>query len=292
MLESEVLARWPTPFDRIRARASAIAGLDADRLPRRWERVGDVLLLRIPRDLAPWRETIGSIYQEVLRVRTVVEDLAKIHGPWRVPEVRRLCGDGTETIHSENGIRFMLDVGAVMFSSGNLEERARIARLTSPGETVIDLFAGIGYFTLPVAVHAKPAKVVACEVNPTAFHYLTENIRVNRAGSVDARLGDCRSTAPRGIADRVILGHFDADTYLDTAFEAARERATLHVHGLHRSPGAGRETPALAEGPVAKRLAAAAVRHGFELGRVASRFVKWYGPHRFHFVLDVEVARR
>ena len=88
MLASEALARSPAPFDRIRARASAIAGLDAERCPRRWERVGDVLLLRIPRDLAPWREIIGSIYQEVLRVRTVVElGPPKKLPPWRI-EIR------------------------------------------------------------------------------------------------------------------------------------------------------------------------------------------------------------
>jgi tRNA wybutosine-synthesizing protein 2 len=167
-----------------------------------------------------------------------------------------------------------------------------MARIAKPWEIVVDLFAGIGYFALPIAVHANPAKVVACEVNPTAFHYLLENIRLNRAGSVEARLGDCRATAPKGIADRVILGHFEADKYLDTALEAAKDRATLHVHGLHRSLVARRGTPALSEGPVWSRLAITAASHGYEILRVAPRFVKWYGPHCLHFVLDVQIARQ
>ncbi len=278
-------------MDEVRARASSVPGLDVDRLPKRWEKIGDVLLLRIPADVAPHRETIAAIYQRVLGVRTVVEDLTNVHGPWRVPEVRWLAGGGTETVHLENGVRFKLDISYVMFSSGNLAERVRMARYVRAGETVVDLFAGIGYFAIPIAVHAHPAKVVACEVNPTAFAYLLENIRLNRAGSVEARLGDCRETAPTGEADRVILGHFDAEKYLGTALEAAKDRATLHVHGLHRSLEARRGTPALSEIPLARRLAGAASRHGFEVLRVAPRFVKWCGPHRLHFVLDAEVAR-
>ena len=278
-------------MDEVRARASSVLGLDVDRLPKRWEKVGDVLLLRIPADLAPHRETIAAIYRDVLGVRTVVDDLTSIHGPWRVPEVRWLAGGGTETVHLENGVRFKLDIASVMFSSGNLAERVRMARCVRAGETVVDLFAGIGYFSVPIAVHARPAKVVACEVNPTAFAYLLENIRLNRAGSIEARLGDCRETAPKGVADRVIMGHFDAERYLDIALDAARDRTTLHVHGLHRSLEAKRGTPALSETPLARRLASAASRHGFEVLRIAPRFVKWYGPHRLHFVLDAEVTR-
>ena len=260
-------------------------------LARRWERIGDVLLLRIRPELVPHREAIAAIYRDVLGVRTVVQDLTSVHGPWRVPEVRWLLGGGTETVHHEDGVRFKLDVTLVMFSSGNLAERLRMARCVRAGETVVDLFAGIGYFSIPIAVHGRPDRVVACEVNPTAFAYLLENVRMNRSGAVEARLGDCRDTAPKAVADRVILGHFDAERYLDTALEAAKDRAILHVHGLHRSIGAGRGTPALLESPLAKTLRAAAERHRYEVLRIAPRFVKWYGPHRLHFVLDAQVAR-
>jgi len=284
-------ARRPSLMDEVRARASSVPGIDVDRLPKRWERIGDVLLLRIPPDLAPHRDAIATVYREALGVRTVVEDLTSIHGPWRVPEVRWLAGGGTETVHVENGVRFKLDIAHVMFSSGNLEERVRMGRSVRKGETVVDLFAGIGYFAIPIAVHAHPARVVACEVNATAFAYLLENVRLNRAGPVEPLLGDCRGTAPKGVADRVILGHFDAERYLDTAVEAAADRATLHVHGLHRSLEARRGTPALSEIPLAGRIATAALRHGYEVQRVTPRFVKWYGPHRLHFVLDAEIVR-
>lgn len=268
-----------------------MAGFHADLLPRGWERIGDVLMLRIPRKLAPWREEIAATYGDVIGVKTVVEDLAKIHGPWRVPEVRWLRGNGTETVHLEGGVRFKLDVAATMFSSGNMEERSRMSRVTRPGETVADLFAGIGYFSLPIAVHANPRKVFACEINPVAFRYLLENIRLNRAGTVEARLGDCRETAPKGVADRVILGHFDANKYLDTAFKAAKDRAVLHIHGLRHGPVPEARARTRRGAFVTGSLVDSAASHGFDVRSVETRIVKRYGPHRLHYVLDVTVER-
>ena len=292
MQEPEGLSPLRGPFAEIRRRIGSQAGIDVELLPRGWERIGEVVVLRIPRKLARWREEIATAYGDVLRAKTVVEDLAKIHGPWRIPEVRWIRGNGTETVHSEGRVRFKLDVAATMFSSGNMEERKRMSRITRPGETVVDLFAGIGYFSLPIAAHANPRKIFACEINPVAYRYLLENIRLNRAGTVEARLGDCRETAPKGAADRVILGHFDAERYLDTAFEAAKDRAVLHIHGLRHWRESEPRTRAREGARLSGSLEDSAASHGFDVRSVEDRVVKWYGPHRLHYVLDVAVERR
>src|SRR2546427_462934 len=115
------------------------AGIPVERAPRRWERIGDVLVLRFPPGEPREAPTIAKIFGTVLRARTVVQDVSGIHGPLRVPDVRLLWGNGTETVHVEGGIRYALDVARVMFSSGNLAERTGIAdrvRPAAPGAPV------------------------------------------------------------------------------------------------------------------------------------------------------------
>ncbi len=272
------------PAESIRRMAAEVGGLDPRLLPRRWELVGDVLVLRVPPALRPHLAHLLPVYAEVLGARTVLEDVAGPQGPWRLPQVRWLWGDGTETVHLENRVRFKLDVAAVMFSSGNLDERVRMAGVPQAGETVVDLFAGIGYFALPMAVHSKAARIVACETNPTAFHYLEENVRINRAARVEPLLGDCREVAPVGVADRVVMGHFEAREYMDTAFRAAKDRATVHLHGLVRD----RWTP---RPPLMQRLYLEAARHGFVVASCRLRRVKSVAPRVWHAVVDADVTR-
>src|SRR5207249_9792047 len=116
----------------------------------------------------------------VLGARTVVQDVSGIHGPLRRPDVRVLWGNGTETVHVEGGIRYALDVARVMFSSGNLAERMGLADRVRPGVVVVDLFAGIGYFSLPIAVRSRAKRVYACELNPGSLRDLVENTRRTR----------------------------------------------------------------------------------------------------------------
>ncbi len=118
-----------------------------------------------------------------------------------------------------------------MFSQGNLKERMRMGHF-GKDEFVVDMFAGIGYFTLPMAVHSRPRKVMAIELNPLAYSYLQENMRQNRVDEiVDPTLGDCREMAPIGEADRVVMGYVGTtDRYLKKGIEALRPGGILHYH--------------------------------------------------------------
>ncbi len=274
-------ARWRDPRRALEGRLHA-QGVPPDVAPRRWERIGDVLVIRVSREARPYADTIAAAYGEVLGVRTVVEDLSGIHGPMRTPAVRVLWGDGTETVHVEGGIRYALDVARIMFSSGNLGERMGLPARVRPGDIVVDLFAGIGYFALPIAIRSRPGSVYACEVNPDAFHYLTTNIRLNRAANVFPLFGDCRSVAPRNIADWVVMGHFEAREYLDVAFDALRGRGTIVYHEL----GPKEQYP----DALARRLATAARSHWMNVVSIRTRIVKSYAPGIVHSAAEVEVA--
>jgi len=274
-------SRQRDPWDRIREGLRA-AGIPPTLAPRQWKRIGDVLVIRVEPDARKHAAAIAQVFGTVLEARTVVEDQSGIHGPLRTPDVRVLWGGDTETVHVEGGIRYALDVSQVMLSPGNIEERLGIAGRIRPGAIVVDMFAGIGYFALPIGIRSRAAAVYACELNPTSYAYLLRNIRLNRAVSVIPLLGDCRDVAPRWVADWVLMGHFDAREYLDVAFTALRGRGTIVYHELcpkEQYPDA-----------MTRRLAAAARTNWRDVLSIRTRIVKSYAPGIVHCVAELEVA--
>jgi tRNA wybutosine-synthesizing protein 2 len=205
-------------------------------LPKKWEKIGDVLLLKLALELSPYQSDIGKAYAKVLCCKSVLKEKGAIDGFFRTPDVELIWGDpDTVTMHHENGIRFRLDPAKVMFSSGNIDERKRMSTIASKDETVIDLFAGIGYFSIPLAVYSRPCKVIACEINPEAYEFLQQNIVLNDVIEIiRPLLGDNKNTAPRDVADRVIMGYFGFTmSYLPTALSCLKdEGGIIHYHDL------------------------------------------------------------
>ncbi len=252
--------------------------------PTKWERFEDVVVVRLSEPAREHREAIGTAFAEILGARCVVEDRSGIHGVLRTPDVDVLWGRGMEVTHLEGGVRFMFDVAKIMFSSGNLPERVSIASKIPDGSVVVDLFAGIGYFVLPIAVHGRAERIYACELNPVAYHYLLENLRLNHAANVTPLLGDCRETAPKGVADVVLMGHFDAARYLDVAFGCLRGKGLVLYHELC-------PTEQFPKTPVA-HLTESARRQWYDVESVTSRVVKSYAPGIVHSVVEARVVRR
>ncbi|TMS17805.1 tRNA wybutosine-synthesizing protein 2-like protein [Larimichthys crocea] len=106
-------------------------------------------------------------------------------------------------------IRFVMSLmfTKCMFSAGNITEKLRVAGFDCRGETVVDLYAGIGYFTLPYLVHAGAGHVHACEWNPDAAEALQKNLVANGVSDrCTVHQGDNRQLQLCDIADRVNLG--------------------------------------------------------------------------------------
>ena len=192
----------------------------------------------------------------------------------RTPQTEVLHGTVGEVRHRENGYTFLLDPQKVMFSQGNRTEKMRIADLVraDPGnERVADMFAGIGYFSIPAA--GAGASVHAMEINPVAFGYLERNIRENAlAGRIDAGPGDCRDLLA-GTYDRILMGHFDAAAFLPAALGHVKPGSVLHLHSI---------------GPVEDRIRAALESAGFS-ATIQVHKVKKYRPHAWHVVQDVTI---
>ena len=200
-------------------------------LPRGWFILGEVIIVKLHPRLREYERDIGlALLQCYPRCFTVLADEG-IEGNYRQPVRRTIVGSKSRTVHKENGVIFHLDAREVMFSPGNLRERMRISRLGG-GETVVDMFAGIGYFSIPMAVHSRPKMVYAIELNHYAYQLLCQNIKANQVQEiVQPILGDCTIETPQGIADRVLMGMVQiTDQYLKTGISALKPGGMLHYH--------------------------------------------------------------
>lgn len=248
-----------------------------------WEIVGEILILELPGELENKKHIVGKKFLELFpRVKTVL-DRKEIIDEFRKPVVEIIAGSKTETVHKENYCLFKLDASKVMFSAGNMGERKRMAGISNESEVVVDMFAGIGYFSIPIAKHSRPKKVFSVEKNPVAFGYLKENIKLNKLKNVEAIFGDCREVAPKNVADRVIMGYFfDQEKFLPAAANALKERGVIHYHDLTMK----KEIPSRVE-----EVRAALRKLECEADLIEKRAVKSYAPMQWHAVFDFEVKK-
>jgi tRNA wybutosine-synthesizing protein 2 len=251
-------------------------------LPRGWYILGDIIVVKIHPALTAYQQCIGqALLDSYPRCSTVLRDFG-IEGRFREPLREAIAGTRTQTLHRENGVVFELDARKVMFSAGNLHERMRMSGFGAD-EFVVDMFSGIGYFTLPMAVHSRPRKILAIELNPNAYHYLCRNVMHNHVEEiVEPCLGDCATKTPESVADRVVMGMVQVtDRYLQKGIKALRPGGMLHYHQTIPE----RNFPAAAAADV---IAAAEL-----LGRKANILqcirVKKYSPGVVHAVIDAQI---
>uniref|UniRef100_A0A7S4ANR9 tRNA(Phe) (4-demethylwyosine(37)-C(7)) aminocarboxypropyltransferase n=1 Tax=Pseudo-nitzschia australis TaxID=44445 RepID=A0A7S4ANR9_9STRA len=199
---------------------------------------------------------------------------------------------------TEQGIKQSFDLTKVMFSRGNISEKIRFGKqLVREGEIVLDLYAGIGYYTLPAIIHGRASKVYACEWNENAVHALRFNVRDNKIeDKVEIFVGDCRESVKThkivDLVDRVSLGLLpSSEGGWRAAIRALRAPSGgwLHVHG--NAPSSELESWTLW---LCHRLDVLAreenrPRNWWILCNHVER-VKSFAPTVFHYVADVFVG--
>lgn len=209
------------------------------------------------RNLMEWKRPAGVLWVQSCK------------GTMRTPQTEVLAGTVQEVRHRECGITYWLDPASIMFSMGNRDEKERIRSLVHPGERIADMYAGIGYFTLPSALAG--ARVHAMEIRPLAFSYLERNIIGNDvAHLVTAELGDCRDCL-LGTYDRIIMGHFGSIDRLTDALAHSGPGTVLHVHSA---------------GALKDKIQAILEETGVTAA-IAIHKVKKLAPHTWHYVQDV-----
>ena len=180
-------------------------------LPRAIDFVGDIAIVEIPQELDAHKSMIGeAILKTHKKMRTVLAKASAISGTYRLREFSLIAGEPkTETIHKEHGCQYHVDLAKAYFSPRLSYEHSRVASQVKEGETVVDLFAGVGPFAVQIAKTHENVKVYALDVNPYAIELLRRNIRLNRVeGKIHPISGDAKQVVEERlsrVAERVIM---------------------------------------------------------------------------------------
>jgi tRNA (guanine37-N1)-methyltransferase len=176
-------------------------------LPTSFDVIGDIGIFRLPDELSAYGRDIGTALLSAFpRLRTVAMDKG-VKGEFRVRDLEVVAGDKKlETVHQEYGIRLLVDPSRVYFNPRLAGERHRVASLVREGETVIDMFSGIGPFAIMIAKQAKPFVVFSLDINPDCIEYTRRNIEINKVATVVPIEGDAKQIIfDIPCADRIVM---------------------------------------------------------------------------------------
>lgn len=199
-------------------------------LPRSIDIVGKIAIMEIAPELYAYEYVVGrAILKLHKNVRTVLAKAGAVGGTHRLREYRVIAGElNTETVHREYGCQYQVDLTKAYFSPRLSYEHNRVASLVQEGETVLDMFTGVGPFAILIAKRHERVKIHAVDSNAHAVKLLKENIIINRVSNeVHPILGDAREVVKKslvGVADRVIMNLPErAIHFVDAACEALKQ---------------------------------------------------------------------
>lgn len=254
--------------------------------------VGDIVIIKHNKVENP-QAVAKQIMATHTNIRTVLTPTTRFEGDFRIRKLRLLAGENkTSTIHKESGCTFKVDVEKCYFSPRLSHEHKRIAELVLPGEVVVNMFAGVGCFSIHIAKTQSQSKVYSIDVNPTAVECMEENIKINDVcGQVVPLLGDSKDiiqTRLQGVADRVLMPLPEkALEYLPIALLALK-KAGGWIHYYDFQHASGKENPVeKTKLKVAEKLDGIGVSYVM----VNSRVMRPTGPNWCQTVLDIKVAK-
>jgi len=256
--------------------------------------VGDIAIMKTAGASQQEAQAVANQILSIHKnIKTVLTQTSAIKKGYRTRGLKLLAGENkTTATYKESGCTFQVDLEKCYFSPRLSHERARIAKQVQNGQVVVNMFAGVGCFSIIIAKTVPQTTVYSIDINPAAFECMVENIRRNRVhGNVYPCLGDAKhiiETQLGGVADRVIMPLPElAFQYLPSALLALKPSGGwIHFHDfLHAT---SKEDPAeKTKQKVAEKLGGLYVGYTFANARV----VRSTGPNWWHIVLDIQVTK-
>ena len=262
---------------------------DAKDLVSAFDQIGDIIIVRIPDSLISKKKIIGkALLEQVKTAKTVFHQSSPVEGDFRTRNLELIEGDEkTETEYRENGCRFIVDVEKAFFSPRLSTERERISNLVNDHDVIINMFGGVGMFSL-LAAKKKSCTVYNIDINPVASKLCEENIKLNKLkGKVISLNGDATKIIKEQLQDKanrvLMLLPERSDEFLDTAISSLKKNGVIHYYS-HIHAEKKQDAPKLSE------------EHFLNINKIQadildSRVVRPVGPRFYQTVVDIKIQR-
>lgn len=268
---------------------SILTSQESEELISAFDQIGDIIIVRIPDSLLAKKKLIGeTLLKNVKIVKSVFYQASPVEGDFRTRNLEVLAGeDRTETEYKEFGCRFTVDVANAFFSPRLSNERERIANLIQDGETMVNMFAGVGMFSI-MAAKKKRCTVYSIDLNPIASKLCEKNIELNKlAGKVVSINGDASKIIEEQLQDKgdrtLMLLPEKSDEFLESAIKTTKDGGIIHYYShIHadKKSDAGKlsEKHYLEVTPVKSEI-------------LTSKIVRPVGPRYYQTVVDVKISK-
>lgn len=206
---------------------------ELEKLPNRFDIIGDIAVVSIPDELANYKEDIATAIMEKMQsIKNVLNKVSKIEGNRRVGDFEIIAGNSTETIHKEFGFSYKIDLKQSFFNGRLSYERKRVASQVKPGENVLVPFSGVGPFAIPAA--ASAARVVAVEMNGAACKSFTKNCRLNKLESkihiINADVNNIPNILNTDFDRAIIPTPYGMDHFLEKISPLVKDGGFIHFY--------------------------------------------------------------
>jgi len=257
--------------------------------------VGDIAIIRLTETSKRYGQAVAEAVMNVHKnVKTVLAQISPVYGDFRLRKLECVAGENkTITVDKESGCLFTVDVEKCYFSPRLFYERMRIAELVKNGEVVVNMFAGMGCFSIIIGKHSNAKKVYSVDINPVAVQHMHENVRLNRAyGKVIPIFGDAKEVIEKRLchmADRTLMPLPEkALEYLPYALLSLKKTGGwIHYYDFEHAKK--NENPIeKVKLKVAEKLENLGIAFEIPFGRV----VRTTGPNWYQIVLDIRANFR
>ena len=268
---------------------SVLSAKESNELISAFDQIGHIIIIRIPDSLISKKKLIGeTLLEQVKSAKSIFYQSSSVDGEFRTRDLEILAGDDkTETEYKESGCRFFVDVRNVFFSPRLSSERTRIAEFVNNDEVIVNMFGGVGIFSI-IAAKMKRCTVFNIDINPLAAKLCKKNIAINKlVGNVISIEGDASQVINSQLENKsdrtLMLLPEKSDEFLDSAILSTKSGGVIHyyshIHADKKSDAAKlSEQHYMQITPVKSTI-------------LGSKIVRPVGPRFYQTVVDVKIKK-